>query len=124
MAEQGLTVNMYEFNKVNMAQIKPLDVVFLNKKCIEAAKEIAGINIKETYWMLLCRERSDYTIFHFKRCFTDLYEALCECLRNRGDVLDFVKRDDGSYEIWIRNKETQENFVYYLFDYTEAVIEV
>jgi hypothetical protein len=43
---------------------------------------------------------------------------------NRGYIIDLTTREDGSYEIWIRDKETEENFVYYLFDYTNAVIEV
>lgn len=122
MAENKLEVNMYEFNKVNMAQIKPLDIIWFNKKCKQTANEIAEGGT--SYWMLLCRERNDYTVFHYYNSVNNLADAINECLRNRGFVLDFVRRDDGNYEIWIRDKETKENFVYYLFNYNEAVIEV
>lgn len=122
MADSTLEVNMYEFNKANMAQVKPLDIIWFNQKCITTAKEIAAVGT--SYWMLLCREQNDYTIFHYYNSVDDLADAINECLRNRGDVIDFVKRDDGNYEIWIRDRETKENFVYYLFNYNEAVIEV
>lgn len=122
MANQDIQVNMYDFNKANMAQIKPLDIIWFNQKCITTAKEIA--NAGTGYWMLLCRERYDFTVFHFSKSVDDLADAINECLRNRGDVIDFVTRDDGSYEIWIRDKKTKENFAYYLFDYNGAVIEV
>lgn len=122
MANQDIQVNMYDFNKANMAQIKPLDIIWFNQKCITTAKEIA--NTGTGYWMLLCRERYDFTVFHFSNSIDDLADAINECLRNRGDVIDFVTRNDGSYEIWIRDKNTKENFAYYLFDYNGAVIEV
>ena len=78
--------------------------------------------------MLLNRERYDITVFYlgleidipFKK--KHLSEELLTCLVNRGFVIDFTDREDGSYEIWIRDKETQENFAYYLFDYTQGVI--
>ena len=118
----ALEVNMYEFNKANMAQIKPLDIIWFNQNCNTVAKEIAGGG--PTYWMLLCREKYDYTIIHFVDSVDELAKAINECLRNRGNVLDFVKREDGNYEIWIRDRETEENFVYYLFNYDEAIVEV
>lgn len=120
--QSAFEVNMYEFNKVNMAQIKPLDIIWFNKKCITTANEIAGAGA--TYWMLLCRERNDYTIFHFVESIDKLADSINKTLRNRGDIIDFVRRDDGNYEIWIRDIDTKENFVYYLFDYNQAIIEV
>lgn len=118
-----MEVNMYEFNKANMAQIKPLDTLWLIGKCNSIAKEIYE---KGHYWMLLCRERNDYTLFNINGSKDDkqLGSDIRECLMNRGYIIDLTTREDGSYEIWIRDKETEENFVYYLFDYTNAVIEV
>jgi hypothetical protein len=74
--------------------------------------------------MLLCRERNDYTIFRLEDSISDFESALIECLNNRGKVLDITKQEDGNYEIWIRDNVTDDNVVYYLFNYNNAIIEV
>lgn len=120
------TFTLYELNQANMEQIKPLDVVFLKKACINACKNIKG------YWMLLNRERADYTVFHKKEKLNDADsgEQLYKTLTNRGKVIDFTELESGAYEIWIRmpvvrdGKEETENFVYYLFEYNFGIVEV
>lgn len=116
-------MNLYEFNKENMKQIKPYDPIALNQMCKQTAEEIWESN-KPAYWMLLCRERNDYTVFRISNNLEDLYLALVECLANRGQVLDITKQEDNNYEIWIKDTLLNECFVYYLFDYNEAIIEV
>ena len=123
-------ISLYEFNKANMAQIKPYDPIVLHRLCGKVAGEIwDGIFSSEepklkTYWMLLCKERSDYTGFCIEHDVNELASAITECLTNRGYVLDITRQDDGNYEIWIRDFDTNENVVYYLFDYNNAIIEV
>jgi hypothetical protein len=116
-------MTLYELNKENMKQIKPYDPIALNYKCKETTAEIWENN-KPTYWMLLCRERNDYTVFRITNNLNDFCLALVECLTNRGDVLDITKQEDGNFEIWIKDTLLDECFVYYLFDYNEAIIEV
>lgn len=119
------SISLYDFNKVNMAQIKPYDDFVLHKRCSEVIKEIWNKPFEnQTYWMLLCRERNDYTIFCIKYSIKEAIDALEECLRNRGKILDITKQEDGNFEIWIRDFDTNENVVYYLFDYNGAIIEV
>ena len=123
-------ISLYDFNKKNMAQIKPYDPIALNNLCKKTAGEIWDANFladkpkDKTYWMLLCRERNDYTIFCVEHDVNELTSALIECLCNRGHVLDITRQDDGNYEIWVRDIDTKDNVVYYLFDYNEAIIEV
>ena len=119
-------ITLYDFNKINMAQIKPYDPIVLYKRCQEIAKEIydAGDKKVSNYWMLLCRERNDYTVFCIKQSLNELISALQDCFMNRGHVLDITKQPDNNYEIWIRDFDTNENVVYYLFDYNSAIIEV
>jgi hypothetical protein len=125
----GETINfkskLYEFNKTQMSQVLPLDEDWFNKKCEEVANTIVEDGGK--YWMLLCRERFDFTIFHL--LYTDetkekLASDLKETLLNRGHIIDFTKQLDNNYEIWIRDFDTKENFVYYLFNYELGVEEV
>ena len=120
-------ISLYELNKLNMAQIKPMDKIPFEDKCLEAAKDIVW---NGNYWTLLCRELYDFTVFHFiprldanKREVGFAFE-LRDCLKNRGEVLDFTKQEDGAYEIWIRDPATKENYAYYLFKYDAGVIEI
>lgn len=118
-----ININLYDFNKAGMAQLKPYDPIMLARECKEVADDLWE-NEKPSYWMLLCRERNDYTIFRIYQDCEELKNALIECLNNRGSVLDIKKQEDGNYEIWIRDFYTEENVVYYLFDYNNALVEV
>lgn len=113
---------LYEFNKAQMAQINPVDPIWFNKHCKEVAEDIW--NRKQKYWMLLCRERNDYTLFVINNNVNEFADAINECLRNRGQVIDFTKQPDDNFEIWIRDFDTEENFAYYLFDYSNGIVEV
>jgi len=120
------SINLYDFNKANMAQIKPYDPIALNLICNKTAENIwhTFSQGNYSYWMLLCRERNDYTIFRLEDSVSSFSSALVECLNNRGRVLDITKQEDGNYEIWIRDFDTNENVAYYLFDYQNGIVEV
>lgn len=118
MAEFDLGMNLYDFNKQAYAQEKPLDSIILNNKVEEMVNDIFD---KSKYWMLLCSERKDYTIFILLTKAGTVREMI-PTLLNRGEVLDIEKQKDGNYEIWIRDTNTKENFAYYLFDYEYGII--
>lgn len=122
----NIEANLYEFNKANMKQVEPLDPEWFSNHCKEVAEEIFWNknNKFPLYWMLLCREKNDYTIFVINNSDHEFGKALEETLKNRGDVIDFTKQPDNNYEIWIRNTETKENNAYYFFDYNIGVVEV
>ena len=120
MAEFDLGLNLYEFNKQGMAQEKPLDPLTLNRQVSNMVKDIAA---RSKYWMLLSNERKDYTIFIILTA-QGTYNEMLPTLNNRGQVLSIDKQEDGNYEIWIRDFDTNDNVVYYLFDYNNAIIEV
>lgn len=119
--------NMYDMNKQIMDQvattINPIELYPYQKKIED------WFNWKiDSYAMLLCHERRDYTVFH-------LYEKqnpnppalaaqeLIGCLLDRGDVLSIEETEDKqAWEIWLRIDK--ESFCYYLFPYDNAVIEV
>jgi hypothetical protein len=124
MAELELG-NLYDINKKNMEQFKPYDAILLKKKCNEVTKEIID-DLSSQFWMLLCREKYDYTIFHLVSIFDneEFTEALFDCLNNRGKVLDISRKEDRNYEIWIKRYKDEEIVVYYLFNYQYGVIEV
>ena len=87
-----------------------------------------------SYYMLLCNERKDYTIFHRNiegDCFKDdagkaeenIENILIdECLPNRGYTksIELTENKD-AVEIWISIDE--ESYCYYFFPYDAAIIE-
>ncbi len=111
--------SLYDFNKAGMANEKPLDVIALHIKVKDMIKDLYAT--KQPYWMLLCRERNDYTVFIMLTEDGTVNEML-ECLQNRGQVLSIDKQEDGNYEVWIRDAGTKENFVYYFFNYEFGII--
>lgn len=115
-----LEMNLYDMNKQLMANEPPMDPIIFNQTTFSVAKDM----ISKKYLMLLCNERKDYTLFNLKNATEkQLNKDIIECLKNRGIITSIDKQEDGNYEIWIRDKKTKEDFVYFLFDYSFGVIE-
>lgn len=115
---------LYDMNKELMKNEKQLS----KTKLREAKEQLIQFFAEDEYFMLLCHDLHDYTVFRQEEPFlTAAKESakilIDECLVNRGEVLSIEKTEDNlAYEIWIRNEEGV--FCYYLFPYTQAVIEV
>lgn len=112
--------NLYDLNKSAMQNEKALSSFALRNKL----DEIKNLFFKKGYFMLLCHERRDYTVFNIKadENISIAKVDLKECLKNRGEILAIDKtEDDVAYEIWLRIDG--ENFVYYMFPYDMGVIE-
>ena len=122
--------NFYDINKQLILQNeKPL-----TKDQIEEAKELISNYFKshkEQYFMLLCHEQRDYTIFNFTHPdpkfpsdLRDAKEEVILCLNNRGTIVSIEPADknNSAIEIWI--EEGGEAYCYYLFPYDEGVIEI
>ena len=120
MNENETTI--YDINK----QLKTKERILTDKEIKNKISDIVESFLGKwpKYLMLLSNENKDYTIFDFsKAILVDSFKKDLEiALRNRGLLLTFEKTNEGAWEIWIRNKETLNNSVYYLFDYTEGVI--
>lgn len=111
---------LYDMNKSIMQNQKKLSENAINNKM----KEMIPFFNEGTYYMMLCHERRDYTVFCRAplSSLMMLFKDLKECLENRGEILSIDKtKDNKAYEIWIRNIEG--TFAYYFFHYDEGVIE-
>lgn len=119
---------LYELNK-NLVQQNEMK---LTAGILNSKKEIIkNFIIKQNnyYYMLLCNERKDYTVFHWCNiCDNDKAKDIAkilvdECLINRGEIrgIDLTKTQD-AIEIWL--SIDGESFVYYFFPYDNAIIEV
>lgn len=125
---------LYDMNKMAMKDAKALTT----EEVIKAIGEMADLynangNCEFHYFMLLCRDIYDFTLFsnadngRMLRT-TSFIADLAECLVNRGEVLSIekVENEGKAFEIWMRleNFDTNEKevFVYYFFPYDEGVI--
>lgn len=123
-----------------MSNIEMGTVYEMNRNVAAAQKELSRTELKKglreikyfflenpnKYFMLLCREKYDFTLFNLKhkRDFSihKIIQDLEECLSNRGQILSIDLTDaKDAFEIWI--KIDNKAYVYYLFPYDIGVIE-
>ena len=115
----------YEINKNLVEKYeKELTTKELQNKKTEIINFIQ--ETKGQYYMLLCNDKKDYTIFNIlnKNNIEKMINILVdECLINRGIIkgIDLTK-DKCAIEIWLSIKN--EAFCYYFFKYDDAVIEI
>lgn len=121
-------INTYELNKIFYGQGKPLSA-FKTRELIGnmACRFRKWVwDDKHKYFMLLCKERSDYTLFNMIDANFDMAElkdALWDCFINRGEVYDIhFEKNTNAYEVWLKIDEGF--YVYYLFPYDIGVIEI
>ena len=119
IAESNIQMKLYDLNKQIMSQMEP----YTMEQWEKAAKAITAWDKENaaTYYMLLCRDISYYTVF-----VNDGYElhnfgdAVRECFEFiGGDVVD-IDIDPGVIEIWVKNEET--TYCFYLFNYETGVV--
>lgn len=113
---------LYDMNKVAVAAETPLKKHEIKDKMRDIKTYFKEGN---KYFMLLCRERSDYSIFNFtKKTDVSLQHAindLQECLENRGKIMAINFERELIYEIWLMIKD--QAYAYYLFPYDIGVLE-
>lgn len=118
---------LYDVNK-NLIKQHELK---LSEAALNSKKEMIKNFIDKSdnyYFMLLCNERKDYTVFEFtegrkwaERCLDCAKCLVDECLANRGEIrgIDLTK-DKEAIEIWMVIND--EAYVYYFFPYDSGVI--
>ena len=117
----------YEINK-NLVEKYEKELII---KELKEKKEIISTFIKETdnrYYMLLCNDRKDYTVFTLLDGEKDKSDETAsilvdECLFNRGLIkgIDLTENKD-AFEIWL--SIDKEAYCYYFFPYDNAIVEV
>lgn len=119
--------NLYNMNKSLVAQEKPLDYIAFGVALAKVSNWFQQSRAR--YFMLLCHENRDYTLFNFVNKhaadpahYVHAAQELEECLVNRGKIISIEYQDtEDAWEIWINDGEPK---VYYLFKYDMGVIEV
>lgn len=113
---------LYDINKsIIENNIEPLTKEELEEKKILISSFMKSKENK--YFMLLCNDRKDYTIFNILSTEENIVNILVdECLPNRGQVKSIAQTEDNAaIEIWI--SIDKESYCYYFFPYDLGVIE-
>lgn len=115
-------MNMYGINKQIMSQVNPLEKDLLQQE-IGNVSAWFGSKIENKYFMLLCNERKDYTIFNTEQHnYAYAASELLACLEERGNVLSIdYDHEFHYYEIWVR--DDTDTYMYLLFPCNDFVIE-
>lgn len=116
---------LYDFNK-NLIQQQP----DLTAEQIKEKRKVVEDFIREKnnrYYMLLCNDRKDFTVFTLldgeDKSATAAYEMVNECLIPRGIIKDIdLTQHKDAIEIWMLIDD--EIYCYYFFPYDNAIVEV
>ncbi len=126
--------NMYDINKNLVEQYeKPYKGKALTNLVNKVAVPYFTEKLQnEQYFMLLCHEKRDYTVFNICNGYAIFEDEVSEtvdhfknCLINRGTVYGIdLTEDKIALEIWLKRSEDNEMVCFYLFPYTEGIIEI
>ena len=112
--------SLYEANQELMKKEKEMS----KSETLEAVKKTMTLfNNGQKYFMLLCNDRRDYTVFHRNniKIVNSPDNDLADCILNRGSLLAIDETNEGNFEIWIKIDGTP--YCYYLFPYDFGIIE-
>ncbi len=122
--------NLYDMNKSLVAKYeKQLKGKALQNRIDRAVIPYLREKMKnESYFMLLCHEKRDYTVFHIsdnENAMDEIIKMLKVCLLNRGAIFGIDRTPDGvALELWIKYDGDGEMACYYFFPYTQAIVEI
>lgn len=123
MAQNADMGNLYDFNKMAYAKMPPIP----EDKAAEKLTDIGGwFSASGKYFMLLCREIADYTVFNFESYDYEKGKTeLEDIVKSRGSLLDIVYNDSANgYEFWVRSKRDNEIHMYMLFGCDDFIITI
>lgn len=104
MADKNITMgNLYDLNKSLYAKLPKMDVNDFQSKILNIGMWFSSRTDRK-YFMFLCRELNDYTIFEFKNPnYNQAKEELKGLVLSRGiPVAIDYDHDTDSYEIWVK----------------------
>lgn len=119
--------NLYDFNKNAMKQEKPIDAILANKRITDICNTMYISTGIDSYYMLICPDNRQYVIFHIdgeNSTPLSIKNEVILTLKNRGKIIDIdmTHKDEKIWEIWIKDKYTNDLYMYQLTDYTKEII--
>lgn len=113
---------MYDMQKDAVREMYPMTKAAMNDAYNKVKDMVAKTNNK--YYMLLCREKADYTLFnigeHNATAYDRLVMELKTCINNRGKA-KIIDSNDEITQIWLQDGD--EVSLYYFFPANDNTIE-
>lgn len=136
--QTNIGTTLYELNQQIMSQMPALDADGV-RKCSGKILKYLDEHI-DSYYMLLCKELSYYTIFHItsakptpngniivsRGALRDLTTEIVDVISTLGDVRVIEPDNNGAIAVWssFQSEETDTIHCFYLFPYGGGVVEV
>lgn len=120
--DNGLKLSFYDLNKSAYGSLPAYNNIQIN----ELQDRINDWENASGYFMLLCNDIKYYTVLrrtqHKKAEFPDLGQAITGLLLERNYTIHADEITQDYFEIWIKDKETEETYMFALFPYDWGVI--
>lgn len=121
MDGKEINMTLYDLNKAIYQSMSPMKATDFTEQMVQIALWFSSKKDKH-FFMLLNKERSDYTIFHISSNYDLARTELTSIITNRGMPMDIdYNHDTDTYDIWI--KKEGEVYMYKLFECEDFVIE-
>lgn len=123
MAKDVKMGSLYDFNKMAYAKMPPIPANKAQEKLTDIASWFSAKPTK--YFMLLCKELADYTVFNFESFdYNKGKEELEDIIKSRGLLLDIVYNEAASgYEVWMRRIDGSVH-MYLLFRCDDFIVTI
>lgn len=114
----------YELNKQAIGQLTPMSKETFSEKTISMSLWVSSRPFENKYFMFLCNDLHDYTIFNFETTnYEKGREELKKLIASRGIPVSIdYNSEQGYYEVWVKKKG--QIYMYLFFDCTDFIIEV
>lgn len=118
-----IEMSVYDMNEQLVAQLAALTDEQLEERIQELNDWYH--EYRASYYMLMCKEQSYYTVLTFERAIdlpdcANFGKAIVECLSNIGEIKDITYLDDNTYECWVQQNEVV--WCLHLFDYSQGIV--
>ena len=118
-------MSMYELNQQAYKNVKPMTKEKINNAVFDILDYMEK-HIDCKYYMLLCRELNDYTLFNKINVssFQTSARTVIEIASSRGALLDVRPNEEMGYiEFWVKHNSDNEPHMYLFFNAADFVIE-
>lgn len=130
MSNNATVGTLYDLNKNLYKQVPHMNSNDFDNMATNMALWFSS-RAQRKYFMFLCRELNDYTIFHFNSAnYNAAREELVDLIRSRGNACIDIQYDHAgdNYDIWLKryDVETKEAqvYMYKLFPCDDFIIEI
>jgi len=118
-------MSVYELNQQAYKNVKPMNKEKI-KNAVFDILDYMEKHIDCKYYMLLCRELNDYTLFNKINVssFQTSARTVIEIASSRGELLDVRPNEEMGYiEFWVKHNSDNEPHMYLFFNAADFVIE-